>query len=840
MAIENTTTVKAVTSGTQLTSVGTVKTVVGLVKAVDANGAERVLQVGDKVYASETIVTSADGGVIIEFPNGSFLDLPRSAHIMLDPEIYSATASKSIEQEAASEADRIARAIAEGRDPNAVADPAAAGGETGDEGTTTPLVVDFDNTQGNVTSGFPTGTFALAFPPPQEELPPIIETPAAAVPPTEIIATLLDINIDPDAKGVPEGGDVVYTVTLDKISSEDVTVTLSNGVVITIAAGELTGSSEPIPVQADDPYVDPSTEAVFIETMTGGGGNEVLNFDSTPVSFNVDDTIDTTTATITTNDVPETATAAVFNISLNNPPDPSWVGEVTAQVLVGATTYDVVIDTDGNGVLNIPFSDDDVYNDADSITATVTGVTGGNYEAVVGSTATATITEVIDTTIVTLEGEVTSGSTATVTATVSNAPQSDLTINLVGEDGTTVVGTIIISAGFTTGETEVPTTAGVSYTVSVGSTSGGNYEALDTTDTADVGAPPNILNLSFTANTNQTTQFVLVEFSQNGNTYSRVIDLTAQGQQALAYTYAFDVGFNIDPSISYDFSMKYLGNDAGTGGQVLNLFNLVVENTSIDVANGNIKLGDGGSAPDGFEATIDTALTSYTLLNGDFYNRIDAPNGTATGTDDNDAIDGSNSVSIGDNISGGAGDDLIMADRGNDIIDGGTGNDGLTGGVGSDTITGGDGNDLLSGGVGNDILNGGDGIDFLYGGVGNDNMTGGEGKDTFVWLSNDANTPATDTVTDFVIGAGGDVLDLSSLLQGENSGNIGGFLTSATLADGNTTLVFDTNGSALGGSTQTIVLENVTFDGLDIIDNSYNTTEVLNQLLQDGNLKVDS
>jgi len=41
MAIENTTTVKAVTSGTQLSSVGTVKTVVGLVKAVDANGRAR-------------------------------------------------------------------------------------------------------------------------------------------------------------------------------------------------------------------------------------------------------------------------------------------------------------------------------------------------------------------------------------------------------------------------------------------------------------------------------------------------------------------------------------------------------------------------------------------------------------------------------------------------------------------------------------------------------------------------------------------------------------------------------------------------------------------------------
>jgi VCBS repeat-containing protein len=194
MAIENTSTVKAVTSGTQLTSVGTVKTIVGLVKAVDANGAERVLQVGDKVFANETIITSADGGVIIEFANGGHLDLPRSAHIMLDPEIYSASASKPVEQEASDEAARIAKAIVEGRDPNAVADPAAAGGEAGDEGTSTPLVVDFDNTQGNVTSGFPTGPISLSFPPPQEELPPTII--AAVAPPVVTVSVSVGVGVD--------------------------------------------------------------------------------------------------------------------------------------------------------------------------------------------------------------------------------------------------------------------------------------------------------------------------------------------------------------------------------------------------------------------------------------------------------------------------------------------------------------------------------------------------------------------------------------------------------------------------------------------------------------------
>ncbi len=204
MAIENTTTVKSVTSGTQLSSVGTVKTVVGLVKAVDTNGVERVLQVGDKVYANETIFTSADGAVIVEFQNGSYLDLPRSAHIVLDPEIYSAGGQKSIEQEAQDEAARIARAIAEGRDPNAEVGATAAGGNVGDEGSSTPLVIDFNNTQGNVTSGFPTGPISLSFPPPQEELPP-----------TEPVATVAPENF------LPSAGNIQIAVDEDDISFQE-------------------------------------------------------------------------------------------------------------------------------------------------------------------------------------------------------------------------------------------------------------------------------------------------------------------------------------------------------------------------------------------------------------------------------------------------------------------------------------------------------------------------------------------------------------------------------------------------------------------------------------------
>jgi Ca2+-binding RTX toxin-like protein len=116
-------------------------------------------------------------------------------------------------------------------------------------------------------------------------------------------------------------------------------------------------------------------------------------------------------------------------------------------------------------------------------------------------------------------------------------------------------------------------------------------------------------------------------------------------------------------------------------------------------------------------------------------------NDTIYGGDGNDTISGGNGDDVmdggtGDDIlTGGNGNDTMMAGDGNDSLDGGNGNDTLVGGAGNDSLDGGNGDDIMDGGADNDTLSGGNGNDVMHGGAGNDTLTGGNGDDV---LSGDA------------------------------------------------------------------------------------------------------
>src|SRR5207253_408226 len=135
---------------------------------------------------------------------------------------------------------------------------------------------------------------------------------------------------------------------------------------------------------------------------------------------------------------------------------------------------------------------EDVYLDASSLTANIISTSGGNFENLVVGTgsATANITDTIDTTTVTLDDVTVSegAGTATITAHVDNpVTGSDLVITL--SNGATVTIPVGASSAASTAfavQGDDPYVDNESYSVSISSTAGGNYEALNTADTATV------------------------------------------------------------------------------------------------------------------------------------------------------------------------------------------------------------------------------------------------------------------------------------------------------------------------------------------------------------------
>uniref|UniRef100_UPI0032E49242 immunoglobulin-like domain-containing protein n=1 Tax=Pseudomonas frederiksbergensis TaxID=104087 RepID=UPI0032E49242 len=95
---------------------------------------------------------------------------------------------------------------------------------------------------------------------------------------------------------VAEGGSIVYTATLTNAAGTPVTVTLSNGAVITIDAGKTTGTVT-VPAPSDDVYKDAGTVQATISTATGGNFENLVP-STAPAVTTVTDTIDTTTVTL--------------------------------------------------------------------------------------------------------------------------------------------------------------------------------------------------------------------------------------------------------------------------------------------------------------------------------------------------------------------------------------------------------------------------------------------------------------------------------------------------------------------------------------------------------------
>ncbi|MFG0340246.1 immunoglobulin-like domain-containing protein, partial [Pseudomonas sp. zjy_13] len=247
---------------------------------------------------------------------------------------------------------------------------------------------------------------------------------------------------------VTEGGVITYTVTLSNPAQTPVTVTLSNGQVITVEAGKTQGSVD-FQTPANDVYNNGSTVSVTIENATGGNF-EQLTPNPTPASTVINDSIDTVTVSILSNgnvteDQQPSFTVKVSQ-ALDRPLTVTLSNGDTVTIEAGKTEVEYKTSVQG----------DDVYLDAGSITLSVIDATvpGTTFEKLaLGGPATVEISDTISEVVAKLTAtpSVTEGGEITYTITLTN--KDGLPINNHSElyfkltDGTTVV----VAANSTTG-----------------------------------------------------------------------------------------------------------------------------------------------------------------------------------------------------------------------------------------------------------------------------------------------------------------------------------------------------------------------------------------------------
>ncbi|MBL0590826.1 retention module-containing protein [Aeromonas veronii] len=309
------------------------------------------------------------------------------------------------------------------------------------------------------------------------------EPPLEAVGEDDPLFTSANLVLSADVQ-VNEGGFITFTATLDEpVFGSDLVIQLSNGAVIIIPVGQSSGSVT-VAAPADSPYVDPSTISVSITGTQGGGFNQIITGPSTTTQIN--DTVDTTTVTLGAPAQVNEGGQITYSANVNNAPQ----SDLVLTLSNGASITIKAGELSGSVTVDAP--SDDVYKDGSSLTVSITGSSGGNYEQLdTSSKVTTDVVDTVDTTTVTLSSAtngqtVIEGGSIVYTASVSNpVTGSPLAVTL--SNG--VVITIPVGSSSANSE-PVPVRGDDIYqqgeeslSVTIDKTSGGNYESVVTTGT---------------------------------------------------------------------------------------------------------------------------------------------------------------------------------------------------------------------------------------------------------------------------------------------------------------------------------------------------------------------
>ncbi|NTY95589.1 retention module-containing protein, partial [Pseudomonas putida] len=460
--------------------VAIVKSIVGQVIAVSPEGIRRVLIEGDRLLAGEEVLTGPGGAVTLELADGRLLDLGRDSQWSADAPDSSTDLGQATAQ-AAPSVEELQQAIAAGVDPTTeleatAAGPSAAGGGGALGGGHSFVMLEETAGRVDATVGFPTEGLGFATGLDSEEVG-LLDTTSN----NQVTTPTIDTNVATDlilgaTPSISEaGGVIVYTATVGQAPTTNLVVTLSNGAVIVIPAGQTSGSVNVVVPANDTPYIDGGQISATVTGTTGGNGLTVT-VPQTPAVTQVTDTIDTTTATLTANPSVTEGGVITYTVTLSNPAQtPVTVTLSNGQVITieaGKTQGSVDFQTPAN----------DVYNNGSTVSTTITGATGGNFEQLTPNPAPAetVISDSVDNTTATLTASpsVTEGGVITYTVTLSNPAQTPVTVTLSNGQ------TITVEAGKTQGSVDFQTPAndvynnGSTVSVTIENATGGNFEQL--------------------------------------------------------------------------------------------------------------------------------------------------------------------------------------------------------------------------------------------------------------------------------------------------------------------------------------------------------------------------
>ncbi|WP_432777751.1 type I secretion C-terminal target domain-containing protein [Pseudomonas fortuita] len=459
--------------------VAIVKSIVGQVIAVSPEGIRRVLIEGDRLLAGEEVLTGPGGAVTLELADGRLLDLGRDSQWSADAPDSSTDLSQATAQ-AAPSVEELQQAIAAGVDPTTeleatAAGPSAAGGGALGGGHSFVML---EETAGRVdaTVGFPTQGLGFAGALDSEEVG-LLDTTSnnqVTTPTTGTnVATDLVLGATPSISEA--GGVIVYTATVGQAPTTNLIVTLSNGAVIVIPAGQTSGSVNVVVPANDTPYIDGGQISATVTGTTGGNGLTVT-VPQAPAVTQVTDTIDTTTATLTANPSVTEGGVITYTVTLSNPAQTP----VTVTLSNGQTITVEAGKTQGSVDFQTPAND--VYNNGSTVSTTITGASGGNFEQLTPNPTPAqtTINDSVGTTTATLTASpsVTEGGVITYTVTLSNPAQTPVTVTLSNGQ------IITVEAGKTQGSVDFQTPAndvynnGSTVSTTITGATGGNFEQL--------------------------------------------------------------------------------------------------------------------------------------------------------------------------------------------------------------------------------------------------------------------------------------------------------------------------------------------------------------------------